>query len=156
MPSGGYHYVYTISEEPSCYFYIYLNETAIILSDYFDNFNTNMMRIYNEKLGNLTNENEQSEDLIWKAYNLTLIENSKNFLHMITYNESDPNQDVNKDMGETINLFKARKLNNTIIYNTFVNQFYETFYNNNFKQKIGFFEKYYKKLISNLLRYKQR
>lgn len=114
------------------------------------------MRIYNEKLGNLTNENEQSEDLIWKAYNLTLIENSKNFLHMITYNESDPNQDVNKDMGETINLFKARKLNNTIIYNTFVNQFYETFYNNNFKQKIGFFEKYYKKLISNLLRYKQR
>ena len=50
LPSAAYHNVFTISQEPSCYLYIYLNETAIILSNLFDRFSNNMLDRINQTL----------------------------------------------------------------------------------------------------------
>ena len=162
LPSAAYHYVYTISEEPSCFFYIYFNQTALILSDYFDRFNANMMNKYNETLKSLNDQIEpktdiEEESLIWQAYNLTLIESSKNFLHMITYNQSNPNgQDLKQEMNKTMEIFDTHKFNKTLIYNTFVMQFYENFSHSVEKSNQSLVNKSYKKLINNLLRFKQR
>ncbi|XP_060712522.1 vitamin K-dependent gamma-carboxylase isoform X2 [Hemiscyllium ocellatum] len=38
LPAGDYHYVYTISEEPSCYMYIYVNTTMVRLEENYTRF----------------------------------------------------------------------------------------------------------------------
>ena len=122
-----------------------------------------MWKKYNQTLNTLKDEEIQitsdgsvASSLVWKAYNLTLIENSKNFLHMITYNESNLEQDLQKDMNETLQIFASNNFNRTLIYNTFVMQFSENFNQNIDKSQQTFLNKNYKKLVNNLMRFKQR
>ena len=122
-----------------------------------------MWKKYNQTLNTLkdeeiqiTNDGSVASSLVWKAYNLTLIENSKNFLHMITYNESNLEQDLQKDMNETLQIFASNNFNRTLIYNTFVMQFSENFNQNIDKSQQNFLNKNYKKLVNNLMRFKQR
>lgn len=157
LPSGTYHTVYTISDEPSCFFYIYLNETAVVLSDWFDNFSKNMFQTFNKTYVGLQNlkEFKDESELLWKAYNKTLIINSKNFFEMIVKNESNSRQDLKKDIANIFSYLKEKKLNNTMIYHSFVNQFYTNFNDKMIKAKYGFFYKNYRKLLSVLIRFRQ-
>lgn len=72
------------------------------------------------------------EELIWKAYNQTLMENSKKFLKMISLNRSDEsNQIVDESIQNVLKVFNDRNYNQTKIYYDFVRQFY-----NHFEHKI--------------------
>ena len=157
LPSGNYHTVYTISDQPSCFFYIFLNETAIVLSDWFDNFSTNMFQTFNRTFETLKKSKEiiEEAELLWKAYNKTLIINSKNFYQMIAKNESNIKQDLEKDIANIISYINEKKLNNTMIYHSFVNQFYINFNDRQVKAKYSFIYKNYRKLLSVLIRFKQ-
>jgi vitamin K-dependent gamma-carboxylase len=53
VPSGRYHNVYTISDTPSCFLYIYRNETSTLYSRLFSNYKKNMDEIYNRTLERL-------------------------------------------------------------------------------------------------------
>lgn len=35
VPAGAYHKVYTVSEDPSCYMYVYVNTTEVALQENF-------------------------------------------------------------------------------------------------------------------------
>lgn len=35
VPAGAYHKVYTVSDDPSCYMYIYVNTTEVALQENF-------------------------------------------------------------------------------------------------------------------------
>ena len=107
---------------------MHLREQSILLSEFFHRFRINIRNKYEENLKGLTiqkeNQNSDEEALTWKAYKLTLHENS-NFLHMITFNQSDKNQDIQKAMKETIEIFTRNNFDRVSIYNTFVKQFAE-------------------------------
>ncbi|CAF0800127.1 unnamed protein product [Brachionus calyciflorus] len=162
LPSGTYHSVYTTSEQPSCFFYIYVNETALVLSDWFDNFSKNMFSQYNNTIIDLKKDlNEASlngsyeTELIWKAYNQTLIENSKNFYEMIARNNSNQEQNLEQDVKNVLNYLNEKKLNRTMIYTNFVNEFYTKFNDKIVKSKYSFAYKNYRKLLSVFIRFKQ-
>jgi hypothetical protein len=136
IPSNGYHVIYTISDEPSCFFYVHINETEQILSDYYERFATNMMRTFNETLASLRSNEEievdlenDEEFLKMKAYNMTLIENSKHFLKMLTHQEEQTeNNSNNTDLVDKLKrVFEEKKLNKNAIYKKFVSQFSNKF-----------------------------
>jgi hypothetical protein len=159
LPSGDYHYVYTTSENPSCFFYIYLDESAMIIRKFFDQFNLNMMMTYDKTLNGLINSGKTElvgDELNWFAFNLTLIENSKNFLYMISNNESNSNETPQSLIDKAQNLIETHKLNATLLYEEFVESLYKTFRDKLNRHKRFPYMKYYEKLISNLLRFKQR
>jgi len=163
IPSGSYHNIYTISDKPSCFLYFYLNETALYLSDLYENFNKNMMITYNRTIEELEKERSSSlkdqqarDELIWTAYNQTLLENSKKFHTMIALNRSDPQQDLNASIQSIFKYFGDKKLNQTKVYYDFVNQFYSDFEHKTVRAGYSKFYKFYRKLRSEMLRFKQR
>jgi hypothetical protein len=159
LPSGDYHYVYTTSEKPSCFFYVYLDESAVTIRKFFDRFNINMMLTYDKILNDLIQNDKTQlvgDELNWFAFNLTLIENSKSFLYMISFNESNSNEAHQSEIEQAQILIETHKLNATLLYEEFVDSLYKTFRDKLNKQKRFPYMKYYEKLISNLLRFKQR
>ena len=53
VPSGTYHNIYTVSTVPSCFLYIYRNETSALYAKLFENYKKNMEEIYNKTLDRL-------------------------------------------------------------------------------------------------------
>lgn len=96
------------------------------------------------------------ENLLWKAYNQTLLENSKSFPSMIALNRSDAQQDFNATLKTIINYFNTKKINQTKVYYDFVNKFYSDFEHRTIKGGYSKFEKIYKKLRSEFYRFKLR
>lgn len=121
-----------------------------------------MMKKYNQTHDNLVGSekviqnSDRMQELIWQAYNITLIENSKKFLYMIAFNESDTNQDVQAEIKNIQKLFSEKNLNRTIVYEAFVDQFYDTFNDKIIKTKENVFVKFFNKILKNFLRFKQR
>lgn len=116
------------------------------------------MKKYNTTFDELKTDGKDAsseENLVWKAYNLTLIENSKKFLHMIALNESIQNQDLNSDIKKIVDYFEEKKLNKTTVYHNFVDQFYSNFNTKVVKVKQSNLYKFYRKFLSNILRFKQ-
>ena len=88
IPAGTYHSIYTVSAEPSCFVYIYVNETALVLDGLLNIFLTNMEAEYNQTLAKLKSDPHKAqaydeETLDELAVNMTLIENSKSFFKML-------------------------------------------------------------------------
>lgn len=163
LPSGGYHYIYTVSDEASCFLYFYLNETALFFSDLYENFNRNMMWTYNRTIADLekestnpTDDQKLKDELMWLAYNRTLIENSKTFLNMIALNRTDTQQDLEASIQSIVSFFAEKKLNQTKVYYEFVNHFYSDFEHKTIRASHSQFYKIYRKLRSEYLRFKQR
>ncbi len=150
-----------------------MNETAIKLADYYDRFSLNMMHTYNKTKANLVRHmeadeiyEEDGEEIRERAFNLTLIENSKSFLKMLTFNSSSSSSDNKKsifNLTEEINnlkqFLKSKNIDKHVIYKQFVSQF-----SNKFDEKILDSDakksfknsKTYKRFLANLARFKQR
>ena len=129
-----------------------------------------MMKTFNRTLNELKLNNEENllseSDLKLKAFNLTLIENSKTFFKMLT-NKDEENEEKNRFLNENYNnteeikqlkeLFEKKGLNKNSVYKQFVHQF-----SNKFDEKVLDVEntikntKAYKRLMANVLRFKQR
>lgn len=92
VPSGEYHNVYTISAEPSCYFYVYVNQTSISISRLFEKFRSNSLAEFERHYSDLSAGNKFNETydeaFTWKAFNKTKHSISENFLNMISFNDS--------------------------------------------------------------------
>lgn len=104
-----------------------------------------------------TDEYENEEEAkLWFAYNTSLIESSKNFLSMMATNKTSTNKqiDVEKEKIHILKTFKNKNLSEHHVYKAFVNQFYNNFSNKEAKAKTTFFEKYYRKLLNNIRRFK--
>lgn len=135
LPSNAYHIVHTTSLEPSCFFYIYINETSTLLSNYYNIFALNMMRTYNETLDKLKSESDLSstnlEDIKSAAFNQTLILNSKSFLKMLTDTDQiqlDSSETNSTSLIENLKrIFEEKNLDKNVVYNQFVNQFASKF-----------------------------
>lgn len=157
VPSGAFHNVFTISEEPSCFFYIYINETALEVSKLYERFLINMMNEYNKTYENLNqhyNGTTDEENIIWKAFNLTMIRNSNEFMHMISFNESKSDLENEEETKRIQTTFEKPNLN--YIYNLFSQYFRNHVKQRLFNDKLGLFEKLVKQLWQNFLKFKQR
>ena len=160
VPSGAYHNVYTISKEPSCFFYVYVNQTAITVSKLYDTFSTNMMRKFEANYLKIsgTNFNETyKETTTWKAYNRTLIECSKEFLKIVSFNNSDGSETKVIGEKETVyleNLIESEELDQ--IYHMFVEKFQVQIQTKLDILSDSFGRKVYRKIRTNSLKFKQR
>ena len=160
LPSSSYHTIYTVSSEPSCYVYLYLNKTASILDSLLSSYFVNMESFYNRTLLEIADIDAEREE---KALNLTLVENSRNFFRMlINYTkiaDADDVEKINRKLNEIDQLFSNNKLNKTKIYNDFVDKFH-TFMSDQEKtvrnSKENIIGKIKRKLNSNWSRFKQR
>jgi hypothetical protein len=56
LPTGEYHNVYTISSEPSCYLYIYINETSFFHTRLYDVYLSNMLPLYEQVFARIKND----------------------------------------------------------------------------------------------------
>jgi hypothetical protein len=154
VPSGAFHNVYTISKEPSCYMYIYVNETALEVSKLYNRFLINMMKEYNRTYENLIETEKDKENLTYKALNLTLQRNSNDFLHMISFNESQTLTENEQELDKIQKMFEKRNLN--FIYNQFNVYFRSHVKHTLIIDKLGVFQKIFHKVWPNLLRFKHR
>jgi hypothetical protein len=158
VPSGAYHYVYTISEDPSCFFYIYSNQTAITVSKLYEKFSNNILKKFENKYFELTAQyfNEShNESSAFAAYNLTLLEYSKDFVNLISLNESNPTQ--SQDIHEIKyieNLIKKNDLRR--VYDLFTEQVYNHISNEIDKKNNNFILRQFRELSGNFIRFKQR
>ena len=154
VPSGAFHNVYTVSKEPSCYMYIYVNETALEVSKLYNRFLINMMKEYNRTYENLIETEKDKENLTYKALNLTLQRNSNDFLHMISFNESQTLTENEQELDKIQKMFEKRNLN--FIYNQFNVYFRSHVKHTLIIDKLGVFQKISHKVWPNLLRFKHR
>ena len=161
LPSTSYHSIYTVSNEPSCYVYIYLNRTASVLDGLLGNYLINMESFYNNTLKKIDQSSSEREE---KALNLTLEENSKHFFRMLInrtelVKTDQEEEQINQKLIEIDRLFIDNKLNKTKIYNDFVDKFH-SFMSEQEKternSKENLFGKIKRKLNSNWSRFKQR
>jgi len=173
VPSNAYHNVYTMSKEPSCFFYVYVNNTAASVSRLYDKFYKNMMLEFEKKYIKLNNGkhfNETFDELkSWKSYNKTVEECSKNFFKFLemnnstlygliesgTISNSDNQQSASKnEQAFVASLIKTQRINE--IYELFIDKFYSQIQLKLETHGHGIPKKLWKKLYSNLLRFKQR
>lgn len=122
-----------------------------------------MMWTFNRTFETIESEHSQNqgettprEELMWKAYNETLLENSKSFPTMIALNRSDDKQDYNATIQSIKKFFNARKINQTRVYYEFVNKFYSDFEHRTIKGSYSKLEKIYKKIRSEFFKFKIR
>jgi hypothetical protein len=167
--------IYTVSDEPSCFLYVHINETEQILSNYYERFVVNMMRTFNETLESLRSSEKVETDLEndkdflkMKAYNMTLIENSKHFLRMLTNQEEKTeslpglntvNEDrVNKTdlVSQLKKVFEEKSLNKNAVYKKFVNQFSAKFDEKMLNSEKDFLSLSKSRLLKNLMTSFQR
>jgi len=157
VPSGAFHNVYTISKEPSCFFYIYINETALEVSHLYERFSLNIMKEYNRTFENLYESKKDvldRENITWLALNLTVHRNSKEFLHMISFNESKSIQENQNELNRIQEKFEKKNLN--YMYDLFTSQFRTDIKNTFIAIKSSFFQKHFKHFEKNKHRFKQR
>jgi hypothetical protein len=163
LPSGMYHVIYTVSDEPSCFYYLYLNESAIVISNLYERYSSNMMDFYNKTLEELIGEEKQLEPnelnrLKIKAYNLTILESSREFLYMLSHNnsQSDQEQNIASEMERARALIEKSNLNITKLYNDFAEHFYHKVNEKFIKSKESFYQRYKRKFYNNLSKFKLR
>lgn len=157
VPSGAFHNVYTISQDPSCFLYIYINETAVEVSKLYERFLDNMLKEYNKthhELNSLNRNILDSDNLTWKAFNLTMEKNSKEFLKMISYNETFSEEENDAELKRIQEIFEKQNLN--YLYGLFSSHF-----RNHIKQtlvidQLNLAQKFFKYQIQNMQRFKQR
>jgi hypothetical protein len=128
VTSDATHLVHTISG-PSSYFYIHMNTTARILSDYYTRFEMNMNERYEHFLNqiNSTINGPIDNEMIETAMNMTLSENAERFIYMITFNSTVDHFDVDAEIEKTKSLFKLNKFNVTTVYNHFISNYQDSF-----------------------------
>ena len=68
VPAGAYHKVYTVSEDPSCYMYIYVNTTEAALQENF----TKLFELQ-ERVRNGTGETRFKNVAVGTFYQLGLV-----------------------------------------------------------------------------------
>lgn len=159
VPSGQYHNVYTVSSEPSCYFYVYVNQTSILMSRLFDKFISNSMKEFEGHYSDLSagkkfNET-YDEAFTWKAFNRTKYSISENFLNMISFNDS---ASLEGPIDEKEKLFITELDDKQLL-----EQMYELFnekFHGQIKLKLernghSVFTKLTRKVSNNMLRFKQ-
>ena len=157
VPSGAFHNVYTISKEPSCFFYIYINETALDVSRLYERFSQNIMKEYNRTYESLFESKKDildRENITWLALNLTVHRNSKEFLYMISFNESKTIQENQNELTRIQEKFEKKNLN--YIYDLFTSHFRADVRNTFIAVKPSFFQKNFKDFEKNIQRFKQR
>ena len=96
------------------------------------------------------------DELVWIAYNQTLLENSKTFQNMISLNRTDPEQDLNATLQSIIRYFTEKKINSTKVYYEFVDHFYKDFDHKTVRASYSKVYKIYRKVRSEVMRFKQR
>ncbi len=171
VPSNAYHNVYTISKEPSCFFYVYVNQTAISVTRLYEKFSKNMMTEFEIKYAGLNNGkpfNESYDEMkSWKAYNKTVVACSKNFFKFLELRNTTLNGLIDKKINIINNnidieneellvgsLLKAGRINE--IYELFVDKFYSQIQVKLETHGHGVVKKLMKKLRNNVLKFKQR
>jgi hypothetical protein len=158
VPSGEYHNVYTISVEPSCYFYVYVNQSAISTSRLFEKFIDNAMSQFDEnylKLSSGKRFNESYDEAVtWKAYNKTKVYIAENFLDMISFNDS---KKLEGPVEEREKLF-IKELDEknllTQMYELFNEKFHSQVKNKLEREGHNLLTKLYRKMSNNMQRFK--
>lgn len=157
LPSNAYHYVYTISDVPSCYYYIYTNETAIIYSNLTKIFIENMLPIYEETLEDLVKieVNQNMNNLTFRAYQMvTTALNDETLLEKLI-NRTQNNRNKQQQIRNLVKILKKNSVKVSDIKNHVFKSLYDTLNEKYSQQNIPFINHINKKVHTYLYTFKR-
>lgn len=126
--------------------------------DYLEESSQSTTTTTRMSFGGSSSEEKEQQVLLWEAYNKTVLESSRHFMHMLTLNRSNPtiNRSQLAELRKSIvKEFKRKRLNERHVYRTFVEQFGDTFGTKLARASEPFYEKQRVKFAKQWARFKQ-
>lgn len=163
LPPGNYHKVYTISDQPSCYLYMFLNETAKMQSALFVNYLKNMLPYYERNLELLQQNSAKSGEetslgnVTYQAYKLTVANHDDQaFLSNLTMSRTtDSEITTYESIPEIVEQLENFNLTVKKVKGIFMRTFYEHVQKKFFLRKLPFYTKVVQKFYSFYFTYKR-